>query len=51
MLTPKKTRFKKSHQKCYKSRETKNLFLSKGIFGLKSLQNKELKAKQLKDEK
>jgi len=47
MLTPKKTRFKKFHQKCYKSRETKNLFLSKGIFGLKSLQNKELKAKQL----
>lgn len=47
MLFPKKTRFRKYHQKCYKTKETKNLFLSKGKFGLKAVQNKELNAKQL----
>jgi large subunit ribosomal protein L16 len=47
MLIPKKTRFKKYHQKCYKTKETKNLFLSKGKIGLKAVQNKEFNAKQL----
>lgn len=47
MLFPKKTRFKKYHQKCYKTKETKNLSLSKGRFGLKSIQNKEFNVKQL----
>jgi large subunit ribosomal protein L16 len=47
MLIPKKTRFKKYHQKCYKTKETKNLFLSKGRIGLKATQNKEFNVKQL----
>lgn len=47
MLAPKKTHFKKFHQKCFKNKETKNLFLSKGKVGLKSIQNKQLTAKQL----
>nr|NP_066459.1 ribosomal protein L16 [Rhodomonas salina]AAG17730.1 ribosomal protein L16 [Rhodomonas salina] len=47
MLLPRKTRFKKYHQKCYKVKENKNLSLSKGNFGLKSIQNKEFNAKQL----
>ncbi len=47
MLQPRKTRFKKYHQKCYRVKETKSLFLSKGKCGVKAIQNKLLNAKQL----
>ena len=47
MLHPKKVRFKKPHQKCHKTKETKTISLSKGVFGLKSLQNKELNLFQI----
>jgi large subunit ribosomal protein L16 len=47
MLFPKKTRFRKYHQKCYRTKENKNLNLSKGTFGLKAIQNQEFNSKQL----
>lgn len=47
MLQPRKTRFKKYHQKCYKTKATKNLFLLKNSLGVKSTQNRELNTKQL----
>nr|YP_009476675.1 ribosomal protein L16 [Storeatula sp. CCMP1868]AVM81168.1 ribosomal protein L16 [Storeatula sp. CCMP1868] len=51
MLFPKKTKFKKSHQKCFRTKETTNLSLSKGNFGLKATQNKETNAKQIESVK
>lgn len=47
MLFPKKFKYKKHYQKIRSSKETSNLFLLKGDFGLKTIQNKEFNGKQI----
>ena len=51
MFYPKKVNFKKSHKNFHKAKENKMLLLSKGVFGLKSIENKELNFKQIESVK
>lgn len=46
-MNPKKTKFKKYHAIFKRTKETKNLSLSKGNFGVKAIQNRTLTAVQL----
>jgi large subunit ribosomal protein L16 len=51
MFFPKKVKFKKPHKNFHRLKENKVFLLTKGVFGLKSIENKELNIKQLESVK